>query len=811
MVDAAIWFLSIEILGLLALPLSFVLFHRLPDRGYTLAKPLALILGSYSLWLLGLSHIAPNTRATIFGILVLGGLIAVLLIWRNRDSLLAFLKREWPGLLAAEGIFLGFFIFWAFIVSEVPAISHTEKPMDFAFLNAVLQSRFFPVEDPWLAGQSISYYYFGHFTMAFLTHLTGITSSIAYNLSVSLVPAMAAMGAFGLVNNLIRLSGGSRLTALGFGLIAPALLLLAGNLEGALEFIHAQGWGGDGFWAWIGVKGLEAGAAGSSAFPNDFWWWWRATRVIDTLQAGLSLDYTITEFPFFSFILGDLHPHVVSLPFVILGLSLCLNLFLSPARFGPAWLWRHPIESAAIALLIGSLAFINAWDFPLLAVLLSMVLLLKAYGQNDGDLSKATARSALMLLPILSVAVVLFLPFYLTLASQVSGILPLTGVSTRPISFFLVMGLFFFLGVSFLLRQVGGLSMPARREAPGVLLILVVSLMPLAVWIPIVYLITAISDGAAAAITKVLTRTLWVLPGLAFVALAGGSAAQRVLLKRDLVVAFPLLLLAAAFFLLVGVELFFVADAFGNRMNTVFKVYYQTWLLLAIIGAYGLYFWYSHGRVAAQAGTTKQRRAIPVAIRRALRPGRLAWTGVLVLLLTASAYYPVGAVLNRTGITSPNHTFSDNTLNGLAYVADADQGEYAAIQWLRDEAPWGRIVEAVGDDYSEYGRISGSTGLPTVLGWKGHEIQWRGNTRLLDGREEDITQIFQSDDPRLVGRLLKKYDVTYVYLGRREKSAYGGLRLPDLDGLLETVFDQDGVVIYKVVSGALGENKGDSG
>ncbi|MCH8832310.1 MAG: hypothetical protein IID00_06125, partial [Chloroflexi bacterium] len=414
MVDAAIWFLSIEILGLLALPLSFVLFHRLPDRGYTLAKPLALILGSYSLWLLGLSHIAPNTRATIFGILVLGGLIAVLLIWRNREPLLAFLKREWPGLLAAEGVFLGFFIFWAFIVSEVPAINHTEKPMDFAFLNAVLQSRFFPVEDPWLAGQSISYYYFGHFTMAFLTHLTGITSSIAYNLSVSLVPAMAAMGAFGLVNNLIRLSGGSRLTALGFGLIAPALLLLAGNLEGALEFIHAQGWGGDGFWAWIGVKGLEAGAAGSSAFPNDFWWWWRATRVIDTLQAGQSLDYTITEFPMFSFLLGDLHPHVVSLPFVILGLSLCLNLFLSPARFGPAWLWRHPIESAAVALLIGSLAFINAWDFPLLAVLLSMVVLLKAYGQNGGDLPDATARSALMLLPILSVAVVLFLPFYLT-------------------------------------------------------------------------------------------------------------------------------------------------------------------------------------------------------------------------------------------------------------------------------------------------------------------------------------------------------------------------------------------------------------
>ena len=798
MVDALIWLLSIELLGLLALPLGFVLFHRLPDRGYTLAKPLALILGSYLLWVLGLSHIAPNTRATILGILVLGGLIAFLIIWRNRESMLAFVRREWPWLLAAEGIFLGFFILWALIVSEVPSISHTEKPMDFAFLNAVLQSRFFPVEDPWLAGQSISYYYFGHFTMAFLTHITGIASNIGYNLSVSLVPAMAAMGAFGLVNNLIRLSGGSRKAALGFGLMAPALLLLAGNLEGALEFIHALGWGGDGFWTWAGVKGLEAGATGSSAFPNDFWWWWRATRVIDTLSGGQSLDYTITEFPMFSFLLGDLHPHVVSLPFVILGLSISLNLFLSPGKFGPAWLWRHPVESGVIALIIGSLAFINTWDFPLLAALLSITVLLRAYGQNQGNLPAASVRSAFMLIPILAVAVILFFPFYQTLGGQVSGILPLTGVGSRPISFLLVMGLFLFLSASFVLRQTGGLSRPSLREAPAVLLILVVALLPLAVWTAIVLIVTAFSDGATAAITKLVTRTLFVLPGLAIVVLAGASATQRILLRRDQVVAFPLLLLATAFYLLVGVELYFVADSFGNRMNTVFKVYYQAWLLLAVAGAYGLYFWFSHSRVSVEPETTNRQPVAPVVVRRAVRSGRYAWTGVLAVLLLASAYYPLAAVLDRTGIAGERHTFSDNTLDGLAFVADANQGEYAAIEWLRDQAPWGRIVEAVGDDYSEYGRISGSTGLPTVLGWKGHELQWRGGSGLLDGRDEDITKIYQSDDPHEVGRLLKKYGVTYVYFGHREISSYGGLRLPHLDGLLETVFDQDGVVIYKV-------------
>ena len=221
-------------------------------------------------------------------------------------------------------------------------------------------------------------------------------------------------------------------------------------------------------------------------------------------------------------------------------------------------------------------------------------MLLRTYGQNQGNLPAASVRSAFMLIPILAVAVILFFPFYQTLGGQVSGILPLTGVGSRPISFLLVMGLFLFLSASFVLRQTSGLSRPSLREAPAVLLILVVALLPLAVWTAIVLIVTAFSDGATAAITKLVTRTLFVLPGLAIVVLAGASATQRILLRRDQVVAFPLLLLATAFYLLVGVELYFVADSFGNRMNTVFKVYYQAWLLLAIAGAYGLYFWFSH-------------------------------------------------------------------------------------------------------------------------------------------------------------------------------------------------------------------------
>ena len=596
MIDALTWLLAIELMGLLALPFCFVLFSRLPDRGITLAKPLALVLFSYLLWLTGLTHLAPNTRITVIVILLLGAVAGGLVFRSMADRILTFIKEEWRTLVVAEVIFLAFFFLWLGITSETPAITGTEKPMDFGFMNAVLQSRFFPPEDPWLAGHSISYYYFGHFMMAFLAKLTAIPSNVGYNLAISLVPALLAIASFGLVYNLVRLSGGGLKAALGFGLAAPALIMLIGNLEGVLEFVHAQGWGGEGFWNWVGIKGLEGAAASSGALPDDYLWWWRGTRVIDTLVDGQSLDYTITEFPAFSFLLGDLHPHMMSLPFVVLGLAVGLNLFRSQDPLGPGWLLRHPVEAVATALFIGSLAFINIWDLPLMAGILVVLVLVKNYGDGPGDLQRAALNGAAFLIPILALGVLMFLPFYLTFGGQALGILPLRDVSTRPFLFFLAMGFFSLLALSFVLRQLPGLGRPNRADGALAGLVLAITLAPLVVWGGIVLFLTWADEGAGAAIVEVGGRALWVSPGLAIVAVAAVSAAIRLRQREGTAAAFPLLLVAMAFYLLVGAELFYVNDSFGGafrRMNTVFKVYYQAWLLLGLAGAYALYYWRS--------------------------------------------------------------------------------------------------------------------------------------------------------------------------------------------------------------------------
>ena len=154
----------------------------------------------------------------------------------------------------------------------------------------------------------------------------------------------------------------------------------------------------------------------------------------------------------------------------------------------------------------------------------------------------------------------------------------------------------------------------------------------------------------------------------------------------------------------------------------------------------------------------------------------------------------------RHAVLRPSQTLEDNTLDGLAFLQNDRRtgraGEYEAIAWLRDRAAWGRLAEAVGDDYSEYGRISSSTGLPTILGWRGHELQWRGSARLFEGHAEDVAAIYQSSDGPLVRGLLDKHRVRYIYRGHREAVKYGDDLLGGFE-FLKSAFSADGVSIYE--------------
>ena len=788
MADALIWFLLLEAAAAIALPWAFFLFRFLPDRGLTLLKPAALLLFSYVLWILGLAHVWPNSGLTVWAIFVLAAAASLWLYRRRWNQLREFLCDNWPVLLAAELIFAGLFALWAFVASGSPAITHTEKPMDFMLLNAAHQARYFPAEDLWLSGHSISYYYFGHIIVAFLTKLSGAASATAYNLGVATIPAMAGAIAFGLVYNLARLAGGRFRPALAAGAAAPALVLLAGNLMGALEFVRLRGWAGEGFWDWVAIKGLDGASVSGGVFPQDFWWWFRSTRVIDTLSAeGASLDYTITEFPAFSFILGDLHAHVLAIPFLLLAVSAALNAYLSREPLGWAWLRRHPGQAAALALSGGALAFINFWDFPVFLALLAGALLLKGCRDYPDSLLQAAASAVMALGPVLVLALAMFAPFYLdAFSGQASGILPLRETATRPFLLFVALGLFILPSLAFLAKILLRMPRPGPGDAPAAAAALVIAVLPLGLWMATGFMFAIVTSGAGAAVDDLGRRLTLAGPGAMVVAVAGYGAIS--LARRgNQPAAFALLLLALAFYLLLGAELFHIADSFGGawrRMNTVFKFYYQAWLLLGIVAAFALYaLW-------------PERVSVPSArrwISNAATALKIAGAGTLALLLAASFYYTAGAILDRSAASAEGRT-----LDGLAFLIDTDPGEYAAIKWLRDEAQPGRIVEAVGGDYTDYGRISAATGRATLLGWKGHEIQWRGSHEAFAGREEAVAAIYSGRDPAEARRLLELYAVRYIYLGSRERQTYGVSGLPQYGDFLKTAFHQDGVIVYEV-------------
>jgi len=771
-----LWILSVYAIGLIFFPFAFLLLKRLPDRGASLSKIFGLLVFTYILWILGYSQVVPLVQITIILVMLIFAVLAVIALRAQRFEIVSFVKAEWLHLLISEIVFLVVFFTWILVVSQVPDISHTEKPMDFGFLNAIIQSNSFPPEDMWLSGESISYYYFGHMIMANLSELTSIPSNVSYNLSLVLVPALASIAIYGLMYNLIRTSGARINKAITFSLLGPIFLVFFGHLVGGLDFLQAIGWGSDSFWEWVNIDGLTRSSQHSGFFPQEFNWWWRDSRVINTIVNGESLDYTITEFPFFSFLLGDLHAHVMALPFLILAISVAFNTFLGQYVLGLRWFASNCLEFIFLCLVLGSLVFLNVSDFPVFATLFFCILFMHGLRQNQLSLSKAVVQALMVMTPILILSIVMYLPFYLTLRSQISGFLPLIDVSTRTLHFLLIWGFPLIVGVIFLINQLGSLSSDWKDKVKLLRATIILTLIPFFLWI-CVTIITSFREYDVTHILSLISlRSIKLLPLFIIVWIAIFSGLVRSLISSNST-GFVLILMGLAFYLLIGVELFYVNDFLFLRMNTIFKLYYQVWLLFSVVITYAIYYLFSK----------------PIIWRLTYNPWRYGLVGFVMILFFTSLYYPIAATKNRVESSD-----AVSTLDGLAFLKNSDRAdEYEAIRMLRDEMPKGYLLEAVGGSYTEFGRVSAATGFPAPLNWPGHELQWRGSMDPQGDRETDVKTIYTSNDLVEVSDLLDKYDVRYVYVGSREKYKYGTKGLSKFQDLLVVSFELDEVVIYE--------------
>ena len=311
MLESIYWIFAIEVIGLAAFPLGFVLFPKLTDRGYTTSKILGIIIIGYISWILSVLHILPSVRLSLVILVLIMASLSIWYILRNKKEFLNFFVSQHKVIILSEILFLLVVVAWTVYRSYDPSINHTEQPMDFAFLNASIQSDIGFPEDPWLEGHAISYYYFGYWMMGVISEITGIASNISYNLSLSLIPALLATSVFGLVYNLTSSKKNFKQISIISGLMVTLLISVTGNLEGILELMRTNGIGSFNYCDWIHIKGMEIpiGDATHGWLPQEFWWWFRASRVINSFEGMEATDFTIQEFPFFSFLLGDLHPH----------------------------------------------------------------------------------------------------------------------------------------------------------------------------------------------------------------------------------------------------------------------------------------------------------------------------------------------------------------------------------------------------------------------------------------------------------------------------------------------------------------------
>ena len=423
MLDAIWWLVTVEAIGLAAFPIAYLLLPRLRDRGYSLSKPLGILLIGYASWILSQAHVLPSERLSLTALLLAMAVFSAWYAWRHLPEFRELVVRERVPILAAEGLFLLFFIGWTLFRAYDPSIDHTEQPMDFALLNASIESSTGTPEDLWLRGEPVSYYYFGYWMMGAVTEISGVPSRVSYNLAMALIPAMAAAGIFGLVYGVVGAQAVKRRYAMMGGLAATLLMGVAANLEGVLEFLSANGALGQRFYGWVGIEGLEgpADVPTQSWTPTEFWWWFRATRVINTFDGDRGIDYTIQEFPLFSFVLGDLHPHMMAIPFALLFVALCWNLLGSPTvRLRDLTLWTY-LPLLALGLSLGGLGFVNMWDLPVYAALLLGIAALKAHSTHGGGLLLMARRALPLWLVVVAAAFIFYSPYFVSISGGSRG------------------------------------------------------------------------------------------------------------------------------------------------------------------------------------------------------------------------------------------------------------------------------------------------------------------------------------------------------------------------------------------------------
>lgn len=678
------WWVTVILLGVCCFPIARRICFSFQDKGWMISKVLGIAVTGFFMWVLGTIKCFPFQPNICWWIVLVFGISC----WGikafrykkqdQKEKKNLCVHKMFSIILEEELLFLSVFLFWTYLAGFRPEAYGTEKFMDYGFMKSLMRSTTLPPPDLWFSGKPINYYYGGQYFAVFLTKLTGTRVEESYHLMRTMVAAIGFVFPFILVRQMLadNRNIGKR-TAIFGGILAGTVVSFGGNMHYVL----------------VGKIIPWIRKLFSMPQPEHTYWFPNSTRYIGYYPAGN--DKTIHEFPSYSFILGDLHAHVVNVMFVLTLICIVYAMVQkSKEKSEQPVIWRTFLNPYVwlLSFFIGVFHWTNYWDFVIYYVMGGMGVIYSNYL----SMSKLPTRKERFLFTALhsgihSIQVVLLseifaLPFTLQFHTMVSGIAVAQNHS-RMYQWWLIWGLP--LIVTVLLIFYAFWEKDKKQPLPEV--------------------------------------------GECYAMILGISAIGLIVIP----------------------ELVYVRDIYEKefaRSNTMFKLTYQAFIL------FGIVMGYSFCRLMVE-NRTKIKKVL---------------LGCSFVCFLGCCCYGGTAIHSWFGEIWNHQNYKG--LDASKFLETRFPEDAEAIRWL-EETIQGTptVLEANGDSYSDYNRVSAMTGLPTVMGWYVHEWLWRGSLGEINQRVLEIKEIYTSKQEKKVEELLRKYKVAYVFVGKMEREKFPNL------------------------------------
>lgn len=672
------WWLVFFFLGISFLPLTSKIFNSFIDRGYIFSKVIGMVFVSYLIYALSTFHLLKFTTLNILIVWFLCASISLIFVRKETFNFKKYIKI----FLFEELVFLIALIIWSFVRAHQPDIHDLEKFMDYGFINSILRSEYFPPKDMWLTPLSINYYYFGHLFTAVVTKISHIPSFITFNLMIATIFAFTFSLSFSIGINLIQqIKKISIKKTFILGFLFAYILSLSGNLQTIYSlFKNYNGETPVPFWEL---------PFSLFTFPNAYWYP-NATRFI---------YHTIHEFPSYSFVVADLHGHVLDIPIVITLIALALLMFLEN---------KIKISLIILTTFFISVAYMtNAWDGLIyLGLFINILVALEFIKNKDRKFLKRFISSLLNSIKYIPIIGVLFFAFTFVFSQNFVPFASEIGFNCAP-----------------------KLLLDMKNIGPFVF-----------------------ETGQC-------QHSPWWQLGILYGFFVFMLISFVIFMRNKKIIPADIFIGLISFFsilLLIAPEIIYLKDIYTGhfRANTMFKLAYQAFIMLSFSSVYILF------RILLSLKTDFKSRNSKLYIIAFLIPG--------IILIFVVSIYPYFAVPSGYGDLK---TYKG--LNGTNYLKTLKPSDHDAIIWLNQNIKGQPVIlEAQGDSYTDFARISANTGLPTVLGWTVHEWLWRGTYDVPSARFSDIQNLYESPNENLTKEIIKKYNISYIYIGDMEKEKY---------------------------------------